>query len=169
MPPGTSAAPGRARPGGAGRAHVLAHLDRGDGVVGAARRVAVILDPYLGQAAEAQPGEALAGITPLRGGQGDRGYPGAAPPGGVHGERAPAASQVEQAAALPEAELAADHAELVALRVGEAVAGVVPCPVRTGIGHGRVEDELVERHGDVVVPGDHRLVPRAAVRPPAMP
>ena len=65
-----------------------------------------------------------------------------------------------------ERELAADQVELVALRVGQGVVGVVGGPVRAGVRHVLVEEERVEVVRQVVVVGDDRPVAAPAVQRP---
>ena len=70
----------------------------------------------------------------------------------------------------PQVELAADQVQLVALGVGEAVVrrrSLRPVPAR--VGHLRVEQELVELVGQVVVVGDRGPVAAAGVQPAGQP
>src|ERR671932_1564173 len=76
--------------------------------------------------------------------------------GGVEQQRAPAAADVEEALAGPQAQLAADELELALLgrlerlvRVGE---------VGARVDHARAEEQLVEAVRDVVVVTDRRAV-----------
>ena len=84
---------------------------------------------------------------------------------GIQAHRAPAAADVEQAHAGTEAQLAAHELELVALGVLDGVARVVRAPVAARVGQVRVEDQLVELVGEVVVVGDGLAVAPEAVQP----
>ncbi len=74
----------------------------------------------------------------------------------VADQRAPAAANVEEALALREPQLAADHLQLVALRLREVIAPLDE--VSAGVNHLRIEEERVERIGEVVVVLDVVLV-----------
>ena len=81
--------------------------------------------------------------------------------GRVQGETAPAGADLDHMLTLPQPELAADRVELGergllerGLPIGEDAAG---------IGHGRVEHELVQRVAEVVVRGDVARAALAAV------
>jgi hypothetical protein len=148
----------RAEPGVVREADVLAHLDRRNRVVGSVQLVAVVLDPDLGLVAKVV--RALADVAALPGGQRHGGDPGLVVAGGVDGQRSPAAAHVEQPLPRLQLEFAADRLQLGALGGGQ---GVRDGPPPARVGHAGVQDELVERGGQVVVAGDHRLVPDPAV------
>ena len=100
-------------------------------------------------------------------------------PGGVHpvvlgrveDQRAPAAADVEQSHARPQAELAADQLQLVPLGLGDPVAAVAGTVVdgRVGpevgarVGHVLIQQRGVERVALVVVVADGVAVPVGAV------
>ena len=75
---------------------------------------------------------------------------------GVAEEPAPAAADVEKAVALAQAQLAADHVELVDLRLFQGVAPVGE--VSAGILHLRIKEQFVEVIAHVVVELDEILV-----------
>ena len=81
---------------------------------------------------------------------------------GMANHPAPAATDVEQAHAGLEAELAGDQLVLGRLRLVEVIARVAE--QRTGVRHGRAEDPLVERVRHVVV-----VLHRAGVAAPRVP
>jgi len=155
-------AQGRAEPRVLRGADVLAHLHRGDRVVAVVQRVPVVLDPDLGAVPEAQAAGPLPDVAALLAGQRHAGHPDSVVLGGVDGQRTPAAAHIEQPLARLEAELAADQLELGALRIGQR--GGARGPAGAGIGHAGVQDELVERGGQVVAAGDHGLVAGPAVQ-----
>lgn len=151
---------------------VLAHLDGGHGVVRAPglrppRDVPVVDVQHLDELAEAACGDLLPYVRGLFGGEGDGGDADAVVLGRVQGQRTPAAADVQEPCAGPQSELAADQLQLVALRVGGAVAGRVAGPVAAGVRHRLVEEQRVEGVGQVVVVTDRRPVAGLAVQGPA--
>ena len=141
---------------------MLEHADAGDLVVTAELGyVAIVLQPDFAAILQTEGGDAFFRIGVLVVGQ-------------RHADRvrallrraddqpAPAAADVEQAVAGPQENLAQDVVELVALRLVQRL--VVAFPVRARVQHVLVEEQPVERVGDVVVVLDLLLVAGAAVR-----
>ena len=156
-------------------AHVLAHLDRGHGVEAGLGHLPVVLQPHVDQLAHALLGGAGLHERLLLAADRHRRHPGPVLPGGVQGERPPAAADVGQPliGAGVQPELAADQLQLVRLRLLQGVGLVLPAAeqVRTvggdvgaRVGHLRVEDELVEVVGQVVVVADRGAVAGQAVQ-----
>ncbi len=148
---------------------VLAHLDRGDGVVRAALAVPVVLAHHPHPFAQAALAHPLADVRRLFPGQRDGGDLCPVPFGGVQGERAPAAADVQQPGAGHEVQLAADQLQLGPLGVGGGEAGLLARPVAAGVGHGLVEEQGVEVVGQVVVVADGGPVAGPAVQAAAQP
>src|SRR5215207_7435974 len=127
---------------------MLEHADRGDLVVAA---VEVPIVPELDRNA---PFEPL--LRHARDGEVElllrQGHPMRDDPvmlGGIGYETAPSAAYVEKAFARLQPELAADHLEFRILGIVEGRFG--PSPIGAGVGHGRAQEERIERVGDVVV------------------
>ncbi|GAB5463503.1 MAG: hypothetical protein HoeaKO_35940 [Hoeflea alexandrii] len=88
--------------------------------------------------------------------QGHTGHMHAVILGCVEGQRAPAEADVEHLLTGLEAQLAADHLQLVGLHL---VNVIVPVgAVAAGVNHLVIEEEFIERVGDIVVIGDVLLV-----------
>ena len=100
-------------------ADVLDHADRGDGVERLAGELAVVDDAEVGAVRDPGLLGAAARGLDLRRRQRDAGDVDAVALGGVDGERAPAAADVEHVLAPLEAELLADELELGLLRLLE--------------------------------------------------
>ena len=135
------------------RADVLEHADRADLV----ETLRPLQPRIVGQLERHLVGEPEFGRSPARNrdlflGQRHADDVDAVVAGGVQGERAPAAADVEQRLARLQPQLAADHIEFVDLRLIEAVAPVVE--IAAGVDHLRVEPQPIEGVGDVVVMGD---------------
>ncbi len=146
-----------------GGADVLGHADAGDGVEGAVRDLAVVLQADLDPVGETGVGDPAAGQGDLLRRDGDADRVHAVVLGGVQQQRAPAAADVQQPHAGPQAQLAADQVELG--RLGVLQAPALRRPVRAGVHHRGAEHEAVEVVADVVVVADRRAVAAAAVQP----
>ena len=133
-------------------ADVFGHTDGGDRVVRPVVDVAVVLDADLDPVGEPLLGDPLAGVGGLLLGERDADDADAVLAGGVDRHGAPAAADVEQPLPGPQAELAADEVELVAL--GALQGAVLGLPVGARVHHRGAEDELVEVVADVVVVAD---------------
>ena len=133
----------------------LVHADRGDLVVGAAGlHVVGELERHL--PAEAEPRHLGLGIGQLLLRQRHAVRLDAVVLGRMAEQRAPAAADVEEALAGLQAQLAADHVELVVLGGGEVVRPVAI--IGAGVDHLGVEEERVELVRQVVVERDELLV-----------
>lgn len=163
----------RVQGGGEGRVlgipDVLAHLDAGDGVVGAAGDVPVVLAHHLHPVFQAAFAYLFPDMSGLFLGQGDGGDLCLVLLGGVQRERAPAAADVEQPGTGDEAQLAADQLQFGALGVGGGEAGVLARPVAARVGHRVVEEQPVEGVGQVVVVTDGGTVAGLGVQPAPQP
>ena len=133
-------------------AHVLEHADRADGVVGPVVDGPVVLVAHLHPVGEPRLRDGLAGPVDLLLGERDRRDGHTVLPRRVDRHRPPAAAAVEQVHARPQVELAADQLVLQPLCPHEVDARLGP--ERTGVGHGRPEQQLVELVRDVVVVAD---------------
>nr|BFF25101.1 hypothetical protein GCM10025732_30660 [Glycomyces mayteni] len=145
---------------------MLAHLHGRDRVETGGGDVAVVAQAEVDPVGEAAFGGAGGREAVLLGREGHGRDARSVVLGGVHGQCAPAASNVEQARARCEAELAADEVELVALGVRKRVGGRLGGPVPARVDHRGVEDEFVELVGEVVVEADDLLVAALGVQAP---
>ena len=127
------------------------HLDRDDGVEGAAD-LAVVLEPHLDAVGEAGLRDTLAGERGLRLGDRDRRDPAAEVARRVEREPAPARADLEDVLAAAQSGPLGHEPVLVALGVGE---GLVGGGVDGGrIGHRLVEEQAEQVVREVVVGGD---------------
>ena len=131
------------------------------GVEGTVGDVAVVLQADLDAVAEARGRDRVARVVHLALRQRHADGLHAEVLGGVHRHAAPAAADVEEPHAGPQAELAADQVVLRALRVGQR--RLRRGEVGARVGHRLAEEEAVEVVGDVVVVGDRLGVAGARV------
>ncbi len=146
------------------RADVLDHADRSDRVEALALapgEVAVVAQADLHAVLEARLRDAPAGELRLVGGERDSHRADAVAGGGVQHEAAPPAAHVEQALALAQGELRAH--QLALGQLGLLQRGGSAREERAGVGHRRVEEQLEEVVGDVVVVAHRARVALAAV------
>ena len=135
-------------------ADMLEHADRGDLVEAP---VELLERLQFDRHAVLQPlgGDPLAGEVVLGLAQGHAVAGDAIVLGRMNQQGAPAAADVEKALALLEAQLAADHVQLVVLRLVDVVVPAIE--IGAGIQHPLVEEEAVEIVRDVVVELDRSL------------
>ena len=131
-------------PGEIAVAHRLQHLDRHDPIVRRPLRgqVPVVDEADLHPVREALPLDPLPGPEGLLGREGDTRDTRPELPGGETGERAPAAADLEDVVARADPRLRRDPPELAPLGLLERFASRLE--ERTGVRHGRVEEEAVE-------------------------
>lgn len=144
-------------------ADVLSHLDGGDRLVLTAFDIAVVTQLDVDQVVEATLAHAGEDGVALFAGEGHGRHLDLVVFGRVQGECTPTAADVEQPRSWPQPQLAADQFQLVALRFAQAVFGVLTCPVGAGVRHRRIEQQLVELVGQVVVVADGRAVATGGV------
>jgi hypothetical protein len=141
---------------------VLDHPDPRNLVEGAlVAEVAIVLQPDLAAVRDALLADLLLRILVLVAGQRDAQRARAEFFDRPEDERAPAAPDVEQALARPEAQLGEDVVELLLLGALEIVGLVLE--VSAGVDHVAVEEERVELVRDVVVVLDRLTIVRAVV------
>src|SRR6266545_4269576 len=127
-----------------GGADMLEHADRGDLVeIALDQRIVLQFNGYLFLESEAR--DLVLGVGELLLGERHPERVDAEMPGGVTDERAPAAAYVEQAIARLQAELLADHVELVVLRGCQIVVPVAE--VGAAVDQLGIEKERIERVG----------------------
>src|SRR6516164_1508957 len=139
---------------------VLEHADRHEGIVLSADVAVVILD-VLDLPCESLACRPLPRPHDLLMRDVEGAHPHAVAARHVHGEHAPAAPGLDYAFAGPQAQLATNVVHLRQLRLIER--GLRHRVVRTGIGHGGTEPQLVERVADVVFVMDVVSRPRERV------
>ena len=135
-----------------GAPDVFVHTDAGDLVERAVDDLAVVADPDLDSARQARGVDPCARELCLRGRQRHADAAHTVLLGGVDEQRPPAATDVEQALAALEAQLAADELELALLGSLEGLVRVVEVGAR--VDHARPQHQSVELVGDVVVMAD---------------
>ena len=126
---------------------MLEHADRGD-LVELAVEPRIVLEFDGHPVLQAEPRDLLLGIGELLLGERDAVGANAVVLRGVN-ERAPAAADVEKALVRLEPQLAADHVELVALRLREVVVRLGE--IGAAVDHLGIEKERVELVGQIVV------------------
>lgn len=144
-------------------ADVFSHLDGGDRLVLTAFDIAVVTQLDVDQVVEATLAHAGEDGVALFAGEGHGRHLDLVVFGRVQGECTPTAADVEQPRSWPQPQLAADQFQLVALRFAQAVFGVLTCPEGAGVRHRRIEQQLVELVGQVVVVADGRAVATGGV------
>ena len=148
-------------------ADVLDHADACDRVEALTGELAVVHDPDLDPIADPRLGDSAPGNPRLGLREGDADHLDTVAGGGMSGEAAPAAADVEHALAGSQPELGADELELVLLgrlqRIGAAAED------RAAVGHRPIEEEGEELGRQVVVVADRPGVacprPASAARP----
>ena len=136
----------------------LEHLDRGKLRVSPGE-VSVVVWPHSDEMRESRAGHPLASDLELCVGDRRCRHAAAVAGGGVDGEAAPAAADLEQLVFGRELEQPADSVELGALRVDQRLLWSSEQPTR--VGHRRVEHQSEEVVGDVVVRSDVPSIARS--------